>query len=198
MNNNNRRTVQVVVSIGTGRNLEADPNPSAGYALYRAHFNTAAKWATQSEATHHTMIYATRSFANYFRLNVEHGLGKMKLDAWKGKNGCKTLELIRTKTRDYLDSRDGRRLISASARQLVDVRSARSSQKYLDRWERFCHGVEYVCCVPTCPDGRDKRYEDRQALQRHVQDIHPSECAELESLLDQCKRFPDETTPPPP
>lgn len=157
LNNNNPRTVQILVSIGTGKNLEADPNPSAGYRLYMAYFNTAAKWATESEKTHHTIIDATRTFAQYFRLNVEQGIGKMKLDAWKGKNGCRTLELIRTKTQEYLDSAEGQRHISDSARQLVNVRRARSSNKYIDRWERFCHGVEYACCVPTCPDGRDKR-----------------------------------------
>lgn len=195
LSNNNPRTVQVLVSIGTGKNLEADPNPSAGYRLYMAYANTAAKWATQSEATHHTTLDATRTFADYFRLNVEHGIGKMKLDAWKGKKGCKTLELIRTKTRDYLNSQEGQQQISTSARQLVNVRRLRSSNMHIDRWERFCHGVEYACCVTTCPDGKDKRYEDRQALRRHIQELHPDKCNMLESFLDECKRFPDDTKP---
>lgn len=194
LSNNNPRTVQILVSIGTGKNLEADPNPSAGYRLYMAYANTAAKWATQSEATHHTILDATRTFAEYFRLNVEHGIGKMKLDAWKGKKGCETLELIRTKTQEYLDSPDGQQQISHSARQLVNVRKARSSPEYIDRWERFCHGVEYACCVPTCLAGRDKRYEDRQALRRHVQESHASECNRLEFWLNDGKRFPEETT----
>ena len=195
LNNNNPRMVQVLVSIGTGKNLEADPNPSAGFQLYMSYVNTAAKWATQSEATHEDALDATRNNAEYFRLNVEHGIGKMKFDAWKGKKGCKTLELIRTKTQDYLNSPDGRQQISASARQLVNVRRARSSDMYIDRWEKFCHGVEYACCDSDCPEGRDRRYEDRQALRRHVQEIHPSRCNRLESFLDECKRFPDETTP---
>lgn len=195
LSNNNPRAVQVLVSIGTGKNLEADPNPSAGYRLYMSYANTAAKWATQSEATHHTILDATRNVAQYFRLNVEHGIGKMKLDAWKGKKGYKTLDLIRTKTQDYLDSVDGQKQISASARQLVDVRRARSSPRYTDRWEKFCHGVEYACCVTTCFDGKDKRYEDREALRRHIQELHPSKCKMLESLLDNGKRFPDDTTP---
>lgn len=195
LSNNNPRTVQVLVSIGTGKNLEADPNPSAGYRLYMAYANTAAKWATQSEATHHTILDATRTFADYFRLNVEHGIGKMKLDAWKGKKGYKTLELIRTKTQDYLNSQEGQQQISTSARQLVNVRRLRSSDMHIDRWERFCHGVEYACCVTTCPDGKDKRYEDRQALRRHIQELHPDKCNMLENFLDECKRFPDDTKP---
>lgn len=195
LSNNNPQTVQVLVSIGTGKNLEADPNPSAGFRLYMGYINTAAKWATQSEATHHTILDATRPFAEYFRLNVEHGIGKMKLDAWKGKKGSKTLKLIQTTTQDYLDSAEGQQQISASARQLVNVRRARSSDIYIDRWERFCHGVEYACCVATCPDGKDKRYEDRQALRRHIQEYHPFKNNTLESFLDECKRFPEETTP---
>ena len=193
--NNNLQTVRVLVSIGTGKNLEARRNHSAGFALYMAYANRAAKWATQSEKTHQTMLDATRGFTDYFRLNVQNGIGKMKLDAWKGKKGCKTLELIRTKTQDYLDSAEGQRQIKASARELVTIRRARSSEAYLDRWERFCHGVEYACCVATCPDGRDMRYADRQALRRHIQEVHPSECDTLDSVLDEGKRFPDETAP---
>ena len=193
--NNNQQTVRVLVSIGTGKNLEARRNPSAGFALYMAYANRPAKWATQSEKTHQTMLDATRGFTEYFRLNVQHGIGKMKLDAWKGKKGCRTLELIRTKTQDYLDSVEGQRQITDSARELVTIRRARSSQAYLDRWERFCHGVEYACCIPTCPDGRDMRYADRQALGRHIQEMHPSECNMLDSILDEGKRFLNETAP---
>ena len=192
--NNNPRTVRVLVSIGTGRNLEARRNPSAGFALYMAYANRAAKWASQSEKTHQTMLDLTRDCTECYRLNVEHGIGKMKLDAWKGKKGCKTLELIRAKTQDYLDSAEGQQQITASARELVIVRRARSSQAYLDRWERFCHGVEYACRVTTCSDGKDTAY-DRQALRQHIESTHPSERYRLVSLLDEGKRFPNETTP---
>ena len=195
LSNYNPRTVEALVSIGTGKNLEADRNPS-GYGLYMYYGNTAAHWATQSEPTHERIVDATRGNADYCRLNVEHGLGKMKLDAWKGEKGCKTLELIRSKTQDYLDSPDVQRLISAYARQLVSIRRARSNPTYSDRWERFCHGVEYNCCATSnCPDSRDKRYEDRQALRRHLQEFHPSESDNIEELLDRCKLFPDETDP---
>ena len=196
LSNKNPKAVQALVSIGTGKNLEADRNPSAGYRLYLYYANRAAKWATQSEATHERMFETTMDNADYYRLNVEHGLGKMKLDAWKGQNGCETLELIRTKTQNYLDSPDGQRLISASARQLVNIRRARSSPTYIDRWERFCYGVDYHCrAASNCPDSRDRRFEDRQALRRHVQEFHASECDNLDELLDLCKHFPDETDP---
>ena len=187
--------MRVLVSIGTGKRLEVRRNPPAGFALYMEYLNRAAKWATHSEKTHQTMLDVTRDSTKYFRLNVQHGIGKLKLDAWKGKKGCKTLELIRAKTQDYLDSDEGQRQITASATELVIVRRDRSSQAHLDRWERFCHGVEYACCVATCRDSRDTRHGDREALRNHIEAKHPSERDRLESLLDEGKRFPDETTP---
>ena len=193
--NNDPQRVRVLVSIGTGKNLEARRNPSAGFALYMAYANRAAKWATQSERTHQTMLDVTRDCTEYFRLNVQHGIGKMKLDAWKGKKGRKTLELIRAKTQDYLDSAEGQRQITASARELVIIRRARSSQAHLDRWERFCHGVEYTCCVATGCDGKDTIYRDREALRSHIEAKHRSECDRLGALLDEGKRFLRETRP---
>ena len=187
--------MQVLVSIGTGKNLEADRSPSSGYGLYWAYLNLAAKWAAQSEGTHHTILRNLEDGMHYFRLNVDHGIGKMKLDAWKGKNGCKTLDLIRTKTQEYLDSEDVKQQISDSAKQLVEVRKARSDTAYRDRWERFCHGVDYACNQPTCPDGKDKRYPHRNSFKSHVELIHPSECDDLESFLDVCRQYPRETTP---
>ena len=85
LSSNNDQTVKVLVSIGTGKNLETDRNPSAGYALYLRYANAAAKWATDSETTHERVYDSTRGKADYTRLNVEHGLGKMKLDEWKAR-----------------------------------------------------------------------------------------------------------------
>ena len=197
LSNNDSRAVKVVVSIGTGKNLETDPNPNAGYGLYLLYMNAAAKWATQSEGPHHNMIHnARRDGAEYFRLNVEHGIGKMKLDAWKGKRGCKTLELIRAKTQAYLESPEGEDLVSQTARELVTIRQARANpQADPDRWERFCHGVEYACPVAPCDEGETRW--TRRDLQRHVQDLHPARCESdgLEHLLESGKYFPEETAP---
>ena len=196
LSNNDPQAVKVVVSIGTGKNLEADPSPSAGYKLYYGYMNAAAKWAAQSEATHHNMTYNTRGAAEYFRLNVEHGIGKMKLDAWKGTRGSKTLALIRTKTEEYLASDEGRRIVSQAAQELVIVRQARSTWRQdPDRWERFCHGVEYACRITPCNQG-EKRWE-RQQLRSHLEECHPTHCDAdgLETLLEAAKCFPIETEP---
>lgn len=197
LSSNNELAVKVLVSIGTGKNLESDPNPSAGYALYLRYANAAAKWATQSEATHERVYDSTRGKAEYTRLNVEHGLGKMKLDEWKGKKGSKTLDLIRSKTQDYLNSPLTQAEISATARRLVSVRRARSSwPRDPDRWERFCHGVEYACCVDPCHHGGE-RFPSRQNLRRHIEDVHQScyDASRIENLLDMGKTYPPDTTP---
>lgn len=194
--NHNQPIVQFLVSIGTGRNLEADPSPSAGYALYWSYISLAAKWAAQSEDTHHKMLNDTlKDNTQYFRLNVNSGVGKIKLDAWKGKKGRKTLDLIRNKTNEYLNSEEGSQQILNSARRLVEIRRARSSDTYRGRWERFCHGVEYVCINVTCRDGKDKRYANRDEFISHVRRNHPVECDNLESFLNLCKQYPVETTP---
>ena len=194
---NDELSVKELVSIGTGKNLESDPNPSAGYALYLRYANAAAKWATQSEATHERVFDSTRGKAEYTRLNVEHGLGKMKLDEWKGKKGSKTLDLIRAKTQDYLDSSATQMEINNTARRLVAVRRARSSwRRDPDRWERFCHGVEYACRILPCGHGSD-RFAGRQALRQHIQEAHRSNCdfRRIEEILDEGKTYPQDTTP---
>ena len=128
---------------------------------------------------------------DYIRLNVEHGLGKVKLDAWKGEKGAETLRLLRTNTETYLKSPAAREAISRSAQLLVNIRRARSSQPDLDHWERYCHGVEYACSVEECNDG-GKRYRERRDLRRHLEEAHPLSCnpESIDSLLDRGKRFP--------
>ena len=137
------------------------------------------------------MEFFTKNVTDYCRLNVKDGLGKMKLDEWKGDRGRKTMEYIRSKTTTYLKIPGVERKINAVARQLVDVRRARSSLPHRDRWERFCHGVEYACCVEPCYRGRN-RFRERQDLHRHIEIDHRGEYdrGTLEALLDGGKRFP--------
>ena len=188
LHNRNPKAVRVLVSIGTGMNLEHGQNPKAGYRLYWRYANAAAKWATDSEKTHETVSDMTEGNAEYFRLNVRKGIGKMKLDAWKGKRGAETLNLLRAKTDDYLATPEAQQKIADSAKHLVRIRRLRSGAEDLDPWERFCHGVEYACCFENCSEGR--RYQ-RQDLRRHLQEMH--QCItdhELLVRLDSGKQFP--------
>ena len=188
---NDASSVRLLVSIGTGKNQEASNVPRRGFSKYLFLFNAAAKWATDSEHTHQNVYEALNGKADYYRLNVEHGLGKMKLDAWKGERGTETLDLIKEKTNAYLATDAARNSIRESARHLVNVRRARAYQQDRDRWERFCHGVEYQCHLPDCGHG-DEIYTQRRNLKRHLLEDHPARCSEatIEGLLDDGKRFP--------
>lgn len=190
---NDKEAVQLLLSLGTGRNLEPDRHQGSGWGMYLSYVNAAAKWATQSQATHENVTWLTQGVADYYRLNVKEGLGKMKLDEWKVKEGHKTLEFIRAKTWTYLNSPAAKKKIPAVAKQLVKIRRARSSQVDGDRWERFCHGVEYACPVGRCHQGRD-RHKERRDLQRHIAADHHDhpDCSTntMEALLDKGKRFP--------
>ncbi|KAL6717888.1 hypothetical protein ACLMJK_003973 [Lecanora helva] len=173
LNSNNEYAVQVLVGIGTGKS------------------------PAQSEATHERVYDMTRGKAECTRLNIEQGLGKMKLDEWKGKKGSKTLDFIRTKTADYLNAASTQDAISTAARQLVDLRRARSDwQSDPDKWERFCYGVEYACPTDLCHHGGD-RFPERQILRRHIEDSHQGsyDINTIDELLDRGKSYPFD--PPP-
>ncbi len=188
--NNQERAVKLLLSIGTGRNLDLDRHHGTGLKMYFSYINAAAKWATQSQGTHNTMERITPGWADYYRLNVTEGLGKMKLDEWKGSQGDKTLGLIQAKTDAYLQSQDVRRQISAAAQQLVQIRHTRSGQPDRDKWETFCHGVEYYCPVSACDRGR-KKLTDRLDLRHHIEIDHSNYSTDtLEDLLDRGKHFP--------
>lgn len=182
--------VSAFISIGTGKNLEAEKNPSTGYKLYLRYANAAIKWASQSESVHEDLLEKTQGRADYYRLNVEHGLGKMKLDTWKGKRGSETLDWIRAKTEDYLNTETARNQIHESAEHLVRIRRERPDQPNSDRWERFCHGVEYACCAGGCTNG--ERYKEQQALVRHLKREHKMKKGDrdIESLIQEGKRYP--------
>ena len=187
VHHNDLQTVKVLVSIGSGQQLKAEPPFSSGIKGYVKDF--------QSEISHQEMLQATMNHADYFRLNVQSGLFSLAFDEWKGKKGNETLDLIRTKTAEYLQSPDVKSDITKIAKQLVEIRRQRSTwEPDLDRWERFCHGVEYACPVSTCNVGA-KRYKTRRSLQDHLKATHSIEPDELESLLDAGKRFPLDEIP---
>lgn len=123
---------------------------------------------------------------NYTRLNVQEGLDDISLDEWKGKHGIDTLRLIREKTEDYLRSDDVKRQLADTARVLVKARRERAST---DRWERFCHGTEYVCTVINCIDS-DVIHRERGNLRRHLEEVHQLDLFSIETVLDQGRRFP--------
>ena len=97
LNNEDRRCIGLVLSIGTGKNNEKRMAPKkwrvTGLGKFIHYENFARKWASDSEGAHFTMQdnweQSDRSF-KYHRLNVENGLARMKLDEWKCRGPLRT------------------------------------------------------------------------------------------------------------
>ena len=124
----------------------------------------------------------------YVRLEIQK-IGGIEIDTWKGKWGTDTLVLVRRKTNEYLfDSAEVREQIHATAGRLVDCRRSRAEVD-LDRWEVFCHGVEYACTMARCPV-IDQTFKDRRGLRSHLEKVHRLDPGKVEPLLDEGKRFP--------
>lgn len=103
MNNSAEHCVGIIVSVGTGKNLQGRFR-GTGLRRYIGYLNFAAKWAAESEEKH---IGMTRlKLPHYARFNVETVLGGMKLDEWRyrGSLRLKTGEAIsklRSRRRDH-------------------------------------------------------------------------------------------------
>ena len=189
-NHNVPHTVKVFVSIGTGESLESEFTPGIPNKVVKFARLSASLQASSYKIYEQTVRLATENYAEYFRLNVQPGLSIRAFDVSMRKKGDETLELIRTKAAEYLRLPDVKSDITKIAKQLVDIRRQRSTwEPDLDRWERFCHGVEYACPVSTCKDDASK-YKTRRSLRDHLKATHSIEPDELESLLDAGKRFP--------
>lgn len=168
----------MVISLGSG----APPHPGRGRAGILNLLNRVRELGNDVEATH-AVMKSLEGRAYYSRLNVQ-GFGGMKMDEWKGKHGIDTLKFIREQTEKYLHLDQVKNDITEAARRLVEARRARAST---DHWERFCHGVEYICTVIGC---KDNIHGDRTDLRRHLEDVHQIDSSIIETVLDRGKRFP--------
>lgn len=95
MNNRAKGCLNVVVSIGTGKNQKVSRWRSKNLWIpagrYINFVNFAKKWASQSETQHEDMLRDQDLLEfKYFRLNVETGLDEMKLDEWRARAEIRT------------------------------------------------------------------------------------------------------------
>ena len=91
MNNYSRNCAATILSVGTGKNNENSRFAGKGLARYLNYNNFARKWATDAEEAHRRMLEkAEDEIFDYFRLNVDEGLGPMKLDEWKATSRLRT------------------------------------------------------------------------------------------------------------
>ena len=92
MNNNYEKCVHFILSVGTGKNKKLSRFQGHGIERYWNYLNFARKWATDAEKTHEQMLRDKRNSPfkfHYYRLNVEEGLGLMKLDEWRARGPVK-------------------------------------------------------------------------------------------------------------
>lgn len=150
--------------------------------------------ATESEQTQIRVKTETRSRdIDYYRLNVDKGIGCMQLDEWEpSSNGSKTKERIIKYTRQYMDNEHVQESLLRCARALVKIRRARART---ERWERFATDVIYFCPEPSCNTKKtwfSKTYADRSELREHGINEHffvlPVSIGNSESFHIACTR----------
>ena len=108
------QSVRALVSIGTGKPPQDSRRKEAIVKFSDSNLrwilrliNSALKQTTNAETIHLRVEDQLRKDkVPYFRLNVEEGLSNIKLDAFKGKNGEKTLGEIIDSTKKYLTSNE--------------------------------------------------------------------------------------------
>ena len=93
LNNQASSCVGTVVSIGTGKDKGSSRLKNKGPTRFINFFTAATKWASDPEREHGVQRKNAKHRVtgfNYFRLNVEDGLGAMKLDEWKSRGRIRT------------------------------------------------------------------------------------------------------------
>ena len=186
LSNNQQGAIRELVSLGTGKKAERSRKSRVLPVRYAYH---AIQLATHSEKTHEDMEErSNQEKFQYTRFNVERELEKIKLDTWNGKRGARTMELIGTATMKYIQNEKVQGQIDEVAKRLVRIRRSRAGQSDSDHWERFCHGVEYGCCIEECRSrGRMSTLDD---LRRHFDTYHSFDQDTFNSSLKDCKFYP--------
>lgn len=84
MNNNSKNAIGFLISIGTGLN-ETSGRIIDGIGLprYLNYLKFMKKCATDAEKTHEYLLEFIETPKTYYRLNVDEGIGGMKLDEWR-------------------------------------------------------------------------------------------------------------------
>ena len=84
MNNHTENCASIIVSVGTGIDKEWGRFKKLGPSRFINFLNVARKWASDSQEAHVRMVNRSQGAPfKYVRLNVEDGIGPMKLDEWR-------------------------------------------------------------------------------------------------------------------
>ena len=140
-----------------------------------------------SDVVHKRVRSESKSLFRYYRLDVDEGLGDIRLNEWKPKSSGKTtLQRIREATARYLQKQEVRSQCQECAMHLVERRIQRARTM---RWECFATGTRYKCPKEDCPYPA-LRFSNRNDLMYHLRMQHnypPPDAAhyhEIETLLD--------------
>jgi hypothetical protein len=219
VNHLHRNRLRIVASFGTGKPVRKSMFGSGGNQLHfgpaidRAHglFKTATAALTDCEKTHEEVL--SRSLAlegsdahfEYFRFNVEEGLGKVKLNEWKSRrdNGeggtCTTIEYLTKYTQVELGKPEVQAKLRALANQLVRQRRIRA-RLHLTHWERFACCTSYRCLDDGClneAEGNGPSFATRDKMRQHLITVHPPQSQQqwtpesLKTRLDECRHMPE-------
>lgn len=172
----------LILSIGTG--IKTPPS------IFGNNINIvsyALKMATDSEKTHETMktLSDTDRFS-YRRLNVQEGLGHIKLGAYQ------ELSKIKEVTDAYLSKEDVIKQLREVAALLVKNRRDRIEHNEA-RWEDFCCDTRYLCEEGPegfCQYGYHER--TRHRIREHLQRDHGLEEDRCKEIIGEMKRSIDE------
>ncbi|KAL9619199.1 MAG: hypothetical protein Q9160_006134 [Pyrenula sp. 1 TL-2023] len=210
MNGNEKKCVELLVSIGTGEPKRLEPYQETGARKYLSFLRSATKLASSSETVHDDM---KRIFENdrdhqiYHRFNVPYRqapiasnqmrlrtsrsaflrsasgpspLGDIKLDEWRGSS---TLDSIRGATADYLSHPRVQKELRDIAEVLVSRRRLRS--KHPEHWDIYSTGVQYRCQQPGCHQQKShKLRHSKHSLVSHLVKKHSVPPDRLDEYLE--------------
>jgi hypothetical protein len=197
--------LKTVASFGTGKPKRSSQRQqraekkfrriARGINVLREIFKTAKAGLTDCEKAHLRVEKMAEHFSDqprgfeYFRFNVEEGLGEMKID----ENKPTTLATIERCARDELSKPEVQQNIRALAQNLVEHRRYRIST-FPSQWERFACCTTYVC-IDGCVDekGEAIKFDTRDEMSYHLQEVHPNPYEseqELKARLDHLRQQP--------
>ena len=152
--------------------MERAPRRRKGLIKTKGDVDDVVALATEAEKTEETVKRECCLLINppidYYRMNVERGMGRILLDEWlPAIGGTDTKTKITTLTNEYLRSKDVNDKLLQCARALVKLRRDRAKT---ERWESFATNYIYFCPHPACNDPNNrfsKTYLERKELREH-------------------------------
>jgi hypothetical protein len=211
MNGNDRRSVGLLVSIGTGQFKHS--KFATGPLRHIALLSAVKHIVTDGENVHQRMENDNlpnnkEGQRRYYRFNVPYErqsrsaaagtettwpvkarhLGEMAIDEWKAESRlfqrrCNTtLRDIKAATEAYLASREVQADLEEVARILVETRRERCQEDY---WELVSTGTQYRCVYTQCHSLKSQKMRVRERnLRSHLRKAHSLTGAEIDKYVD--------------